>query len=130
MIRSDRRGRRGRGQILALFALSSTVIILSVSLVIDGGNALVQRRNSQNTSDFAALAGARIVATWIDGDVTNGTDANVRAAINATVAANGGTPIAYGAPDGPTYVNDAGNVVGYVGAGSIPAGARGVTVVS
>lgn len=127
MIRS-RRGRREPGQILALFALSSTVIILAVSLVIDGGNALMQRRQSQNTSDFAALAGARIVATWIDGDTINGTDANVRAAIDATVAANGGNPIGYGAPSGPSYVNDAGASIGFVGAGSIPAGARGVTL--
>ncbi len=64
-----------------------------------------QRRVSQNTSDFAALAGARIVAQWIGDDATNGTDANVQAAINATVAANGGDPIMFGAPDGPTYVD-------------------------
>ena len=127
MIRS-RRGRREPGQILALFALSSTVIILAVSLVIDGGSALMQRRQSQNTSDFAALAGARIVATWIDGDTINGTDANVRAAIDTTVAANGGNPIPYGAPGGPSYVNDNGASIGFVGAGFIPAGARGVTL--
>ena len=125
---SSRRQGRAGGQILALFALSTTVIILAVSLVIDGGNALLQRRNSQNAADFAALAGARIVATWIDGDVANGTDANVRGAIDATIAANGGTPITYGAPDGPVYVDDTGASIGYVGTGSIPTGARGVTV--
>ena len=62
--------RTERGQILALFALSATVIILAIGLVIDGGNALNQRRVSQNTSDFAALAGARIIAQWIGGDAT------------------------------------------------------------
>ena len=111
-------GKRERGQILALFAISATVIILLVGLVIDGGNALSQRRVSQNTSDFAALAGARIVAQWIGNDATNGTDANVKAAINTTVAANGGDPIVFGAPNGPTYVDANGAVTGYVGAGA------------
>ena len=119
---------RPRGQILALFGLSLTVIVLAVSLVIDGGNALLQRRASQNASDFAALAGARILATWIDGDVANGTDANVVSAIDSTVAANGGSSVAYGAPNGPRYVSRAGSFTGWVGAGTIPSGTEGVTV--
>lgn len=130
--------RKDRGQILALFALGSTVIILSVALVLDGGNALVQRRSSQNASDFAALAGARIIATWIDGDMVNGTDTNVRAAITATLAANDADPVTFGTdPDGvgplqggPRYVSEAGATTGYVGAvgGAIPASTVGVTV--
>ena len=59
----QRFARRDAGQVLALFALRSTVIVLAVALVLDGGNALVQRQESQNASDFAALAGARIIAT-------------------------------------------------------------------
>ena len=121
-------GKRERGQILALFAISATVIILLVGLVIDGGNALSQRRVSQNTSDFAALAGARIVAQWIGNDTTNGTDANVKAAINTTVAANGGDAIVYGAPNGPVYVDANGGVTGYVGAGAPGAGPPANTV--
>ena len=120
--------RREGGQILALFALSLTVIVLAVAVVIDGGNALMQRRSSQNTSDFAALAGARIIATWIDGDTTNGTDANVVASIDSTVAANRGVPVAYGSPNGPRYVNRAGAFTGWVGSGVIPATTEGVTV--
>ncbi len=111
-----------RGQILALFALSATVIVLATGLVIDGGNALSQRRNSQNTSDFAALAGARIIAQWIDKDTVNGTDANVAAAITTTVTANGSDPVTFGAPDGPVYVDAAGNTTGYVGDGAAGAG--------
>ena len=80
---------------------------------------LMQRRESQNTSDFAALAGAQIVATWIDKDTTNGTDANVVAAINSTVAANGGEAVTYGSPNGPQYVSRAGARTGWVGTGSI-----------
>ncbi len=127
-------GKNERGQILALFAISATVIILLVGLVIDGGNALSQRRVSQNTSDFAALAGARIVAQWIGNDATNGTDANVKAAINTTVAANGGDAIVFGSPDGPTYVDANGAVTGFVGAGVAgappPANTVGVRVSS
>lgn len=131
---------RARGQILALFAISLTVIILGVGLVIDGGNALSQRRTSQNTSDFAALAGARIVATWIDetntppGTVVNGTDANVRAAIQTSIDAGGADPITFGAPNGPRYIDDQGVALGYVGTGAAgshpPAGAVGVSVAS
>ncbi len=67
-----------RGQMIALFAIASTAIILVIGLVIDGGFALAQRRGSQNASDFAALAGARVVAQWVGGDTVNGTDANVQ----------------------------------------------------
>ena len=120
-VRDQERG--ARGQILTLFALSATVIVLSVGLVVDGGNALVQRRNSQNTSDFAALAGARIVAEWIDekattGVIVNGTDANVKAAITASVTASGADPITFGAPSGPIYVDDKGVSLGFVGTGA------------
>ena len=133
------RKRGPKGQILVLFALSSTVIILAVGLVIDGGNAFVQRRNSQNTSDFAALAGARVIAEWIDevnttGVLVNGTDANVKAAIQASLAASGADPITFGAPSGPVYVNDLGATLGYVGGGAPgsgpPANTVGVTVSS
>jgi Flp pilus assembly protein TadG len=127
---SERRNARAgsRGQVLVLFALSLVGLILAVGLVIDGGNALAQRRQAQNTSDFAALGGARIVAEWIAGDTTDGTDANVQAAITASVQANSGAPVTFGAPSGPTYVNGAGAATGYVGAGTIPTGTVGVTV--
>ena len=128
MLPKASRRSQSKGQILALFALSLTVILLAVGLVIDGGNALVQRRSSQNAADLAALAGARIVATWIDGDVANGTDANVRAAIQSTAAANGATVLFGTGPGNPHYVTDTGANAGYVGTGTIPAGSVGVTV--
>ncbi len=107
-----------------------SVIILGVGLVVDGGNALVQRRGAQNASDFAALGGARVIAEWIDGDTTNGTDTNVRIAIDNAVAANGGVPVTYGAPSGPRYINANGALLAYVGTGVIPTGAVGVKVSS
>lgn len=124
------RSRTARGQMIVLFALVLTVVVLGVGLVVDGGNALVQRRGAQNASDFAALAGARVIAEWIDGDTTNGTDANVTAAIVNAVAANGGNPITFGAPDGPRYVAENGALLGYVSTGAIPTGAVGVKVSS
>src|SRR3954452_13087927 len=119
-----------RGQILVLFALALTAIILSVGLIIDGGNALTQRRGAQNAADFAAMAGARIVAEWIGGDTTNGTDTNVQAAITNAAIANGGAPVVFGQPGSPQYVDKNGGMVGYVGGGTslIPAGSVGVTV--
>jgi Flp pilus assembly protein TadG len=132
---SSHRNRDGtRGQILALFAIGASVLILVIGLVVDGGGALVERRESQNTSDFASLAGARIVAQWIDenannaGVHVNGLDANVQAAINASINAHGATPVTYGAPNGPYYVSEAGANLGYVGTGAIPANTVGVSV--
>lgn len=122
------RNRNGeRGQMIMLFAFSITLILLVVGLVVDGGNALVQRRNAQNTADFAALAGARIVAEKVGGDLVNGTDDNVKAAINRSIAVNKGTFIAYGSPNGPQYVSSSGATIGFVGAApTIPSGAVGV----
>jgi hypothetical protein len=128
--RNRSRSERTRGQSLALFALSLTVMILGLGLVIDGGNALSQRRASQNASDLAALAGARIVAEWVSGDTNNGSDANVVAALNASIAANGGTSLTYGNPSGPRYVDKNGAFTGWVSGGSIPANSVGVKVSS
>ena len=75
----DVRARSG-GQMIVVFAISLTVIVLLVGVVIDGGYGLVQRRSSQNAADFASLAGARIIAEWISGDTADGTDSNVEAA--------------------------------------------------
>ena len=126
-----------RGQILVIFILSLTGLILGVGLVIDGGYALAQRRASQNASDFAALAGARIVSLWIAGDTSNGSDGNVKAAIVNTININNGAPITFGGPNGPVYIDATGKVVpspvtaaSYVGNGSIPTGAVGVSVSS
>jgi Flp pilus assembly protein TadG len=124
----SQRGGSQRGQVLVLFVLMLPVVILAVGLVIDGGTALVQRRASQNTADFAALAGARVVAEWIGGDTANGTDPNVHDAIINATTANGGTTPTFGSPNGPVYVNGSGVNVGYVGTGTIPTGTVGVQV--
>jgi hypothetical protein len=122
------RPKRQSGQVLVLFALSLTFIVGVVGLAVDGGNGLTQRRYSQNTADFAALAGARIIAHWISGDDANGTDANVRAAIARAIEANGGDTPSFGAPNGPRYIDEEGDQLGYVGNGHIPDDAVGVRV--
>ena len=124
--RSADRGAGSRGQSLALFAVSLTAMVLGVGLVIDGGNALAQRRASQNASDLAALAGARVVAEWISGDTANGTDANVATAITNSVSANGGVSVTWGGPNGPRYIDQNGAFTGWVGDGTIPTNSVGV----
>lgn len=126
---------RPHGQMIVLFALTLTVLILGVGLVVDGGNALAQRRASQNAADFGALAGARIIAEKIGGDTVNGTDAFVQEAITNAIIANGGTAPTFGAPNGPRYVDNSGALIdgsaGYVGGAlTIPATAAGVKVAS
>jgi Flp pilus assembly protein TadG len=133
MLRRSGKREGERGQALVLFALSAMLVLIPVvALVVDGGYALVQRRASQNASDFAALAGARVVAQWVSGDTTHGTDANVQATITNYVTLNGGAAVTFGSPSGPAYVNASGAQIGFVGSvsGTIPAGAVGVRVAS
>ncbi len=119
-----------RGQMIVLMAGALTVLVLLVGLVIDGSTALTQRRASQNASDFAAIAAARVVAESIGGDALNGTDANVQLAIENAIRANSGAPIVFGSPGGPRYVDASGSLLGYVGAGVVPSSAVGVKVSS
>ena len=128
MFQTDKQRRPASGQIIVLFALIIGVVILGTGLVVDGGNALAQRRTAQNAADFAALGGARIVAEWVDADTVNGTDANVQAAITTAVTSNGGTAVVFGGPDGPRYVRSDGTPNGFVGDGAIPALTAGVQV--
>jgi Putative Flp pilus-assembly TadE/G-like len=128
-------GNRQRGQMLVLFAGGLVAITLVVGLVIDGGYAFAQRRDAQNAADFAAMAGARVVAEWVTGDTTNGTDLNVKAAITTAIAANGATALTFGAAGSPQYVGSngaivpsAGGAANYVGNGTIPTGTAGVIV--
>ncbi len=118
-----------RGQILVITGFAMTLIFFAVALVIDGGTGLAERREAQNASDFGALAGARIVAEFVGGDTVNGTDANAMAAITGAVVANGGEAPTFGAPDGPRYVDEDGNLLSYVGDG-MPADSLGVTLSS
>lgn len=128
MKRFDPGRRHERGQIIVLFALTATAMLMIAGLVIDGGYALAQRRASQNAADMAALAGARVLASFVAGDTVNGSDANVRTSIDRTLAANGAPPATYGATGSPAYFDINGNWLGFVGTGTVPAGAIAVRV--
>lgn len=126
---SNPRNSGHRGQMLVLFSLSLVAIVLLVGLVVDVGYALSQRRTAQDAADFASIAGTKVVGQKLTGDAADGTDANVVAAIESTLAANGARvrdslnlPL-YTA----RYVNGAGTDIGPVGSG-MPAGAQGVAV--
>jgi len=60
-LRTDRKAERG--QILVLFTIAIVVVIGMLGLVLDGGSAFAQRRDEQNASDLAALAGANAYLT-------------------------------------------------------------------
>lgn len=107
------------GQVIVLAGLVMALMIFGSGLAIDGGNGLAQRRGTQNAADFAAMAGARVVAQYISGDTTSGTDANVVAAITTTIARNGGDPVTFGSPNGPQYVSASGALLGFIGGGAI-----------
>ena len=88
-----RPGDAGSGQIIVLFALVLTVVVLAVGLVIDGGKASPSAAASQNASDFGALGGgARRRRVQSSGDTVNGTDANVQSAITLAVDARTAGP--------------------------------------
>ncbi len=113
-----------RGQAIALFAIALAALVLGAAVVVDGGYAFAQRRASQNAADFAALAGTRIVGIHLTGRPPGaGTAANVRAAIDATLAANGAQVV------DAQFVDEAGEPMGSVAdASHIPHGAFGVIV--
>ncbi len=95
--------RDGRGQVIVLFGLCLTAMLLAVGLVIDGAYAFAQQRGAQNASDFGALAGARIVALDINANANGGsapTGSDVETAIQQAVTANGGS-VTFGSPNGP-----------------------------
>jgi hypothetical protein len=112
------------GQVLALFALGLTTIILGAAIVVDGGYAFAQRRASQNAADFAAMAGTRIVGQKLTGNPPgSGTATNVRDAIDAVLDANNAILVS------AEYVDDEGLALGDVYTlTSIPNDAFGVVV--
>jgi uncharacterized membrane protein len=64
MPRFLRARRAEEGQILALFAGAAVVLILFTGLAIDGGNVFLQRRDTQNSADLAAMAGTKRLADY------------------------------------------------------------------
>ena len=121
MSRSDR---TQRGQILPLFALALTAVVLGAAVVVDGGYGYAQRRATQNAADFAAMAGTRIVGQKLTGRPPgSGTAANVQASIQSVLDAHEADLVS------AQYVDEAGLALGnVVGSSTIPNDAFGVVV--
>lgn len=118
-----------RGQILAIVAVGMIVLLAMVGLVIDGGNAWGQQRETQNAADSAAKAGAVVVQHNLGG--TPMTDGDVGCAVEAAAADNDAEI------ESAEYTNHQGAAfdpsvpVGACGAGGgIPSGAQGVRAVA
>ena len=82
--RRDRRNERG--QILVIVAGGAITLLLLMGLVLDGGIALFNRRDAQNTSDVMALAGTKFVADVHQGKTH--VDLTAWAALTRSAAAN------------------------------------------
>lgn len=115
------------GQVLVIVALGMVAFIAMVGLVIDGGNAWGQQRETQNGADSAAKAGASVIqAVYTDADPTNDpTDGDVGCAVEAAADANRVELESAEYTDWQGIV--LGVEVGACGAGGvIPTGAQGV----
>jgi Flp pilus assembly protein TadG len=82
--RPDRRNERG--QILVIVAGGAITLLLLMGLVLDGGVALFNRRDAQNSSDVMALAGTKYVADAHQNKTR--LDASTWAALTRSAAAN------------------------------------------
>lgn len=111
------------GQVIVVFALALTALILGLGLVVDGGYAWAQRRAAQNAADLASLAGTRIIALRLAGATVDGTA--ILSTMNQVNAANGVPNVAAG---GAVYVDNNGTSLGTQVANGqpIPASARGI----
>jgi Flp pilus assembly protein TadG len=120
--------RRGeRGQIMVMAGLSMVALVGFLGLVLDVGNAYVQRRFAQNAADAASMAGARYMAI----NRAAPSDAGTRGAVTALLPPNGDTTLApaTGPDAGAWYIALDGSVVSPVnGTGAVPGSARGVRV--
>jgi Putative Flp pilus-assembly TadE/G-like len=120
-----------RGQILVIVAAGFLVIVAAIGLVVDGGMAWGQQRDNQNASDAASEAGAVVLAERLGGVAR--TDADVLAAVDASIAANAVDKVGAWYTDIlGTLIDGAGGPAAStadaadVGAGAIPPNAAGV----
>lgn len=133
--------RSPRGQMLVIVAVGLTALIAMAGLVVDGGMAWSNRRQSQNAADAASLAGTRVLGLDLKWRASGSPgsapfanpDAAVCDAINNALDYNENSAQEIdaidcytGSPDA-TYVNFKRANVGPVGDG-IPSTAQGVRV--
>lgn len=70
---------RQRGQVLVIFVISVVASIGMLGLVLDGGSAYAQRRDEQNVSDLASVAGATTYLNTAGGAATKAAAADAAA---------------------------------------------------
>ena len=58
--------RNERGQALVILAFALIALAAFAGLAIDGGRAYSARRQAQNTADATAMAGTRLLATFVN----------------------------------------------------------------
>src|SRR5262245_32650763 len=78
-----------RGQILPLVAISMVALLALLALIIDGGNAWVQQRVTQNGSDSSAVAGASVLAQKLGGSSAASTDSQWDSLVASRIASFG-----------------------------------------
>ena len=127
-----RRGRANeRGQILVIVAGGAITLLLIMGLVLDGGVALFNRRDAQNTSDVMALAGTKYVADTHQ--TKTRVDASTWAALTRSAAANdcvatGAVPCTWQAWFVGTGASGPVDLIAVDSASVVPANAVGVRV--
>jgi Flp pilus assembly protein TadG len=88
----DRAAREEQGQILVIFAIALLSMLIAAALLFDGAQALVLKRQLQNASDSAALAGANLLqASTVGCSATSGSTTprtTVRDAARAAIMTN------------------------------------------
>jgi len=89
MLRSGRASAsREGGQVLVILVIGLVAMLAMVGLIVDGGNAFANQRNTQNGSDAAADAGALVLAQNAGVATPTKTDADVLAGINSAATSN------------------------------------------
>ena len=111
--------RRQRGQAIVIMTFALSAMLAATAMVVDGGNAMNEQRNTQNAADAAALAGALVIVEKLGG--ASRMDADVHSAMEEAVEGNGT------ALQTSYYIDFSQNVVGTVGRGGpIPTEAWGI----
>jgi Flp pilus assembly protein TadG len=122
--------------VLVLVVLAMVGLIAMVAIVIDGGNAWVQQRGTQNGTDAAAEAGAVVLVEHLAGSPmpagATSWDAAIAGAIGTSLMQNGVTLVTadYTDVNGNNLLLSNGQPVqvGQATGGTIPTGAAGVQV--
>ena len=120
VVRTRRRQRREKGQVLVVFALMLVALLASAGLVIDLGGSWAQVRSEQKVADVAALAGAtaeangatraQIIQTAMDSAIANGFDATE---VQVNIPPTAGAYAPGGSASGPLSSNDCSSAAQY-----------------